>query len=297
MTSANATPLPEFSEHRVPREGGGALYVRDFPGEAPAFVLLHGFPDNARIYDRIIPLLVAEGRRVVTLDFLGFGRSDKPGNVVYSFPQQLGDLEAVVEALKLEKIVAVGHDAGGPTAINFALKHPGRAAGVALLNVFYGASPGLRVPELIELFSTKTLSALHLHFLGSPTQFGWLLDFQRDLLQQGLSEEQKAIYQSFLAPIIEENFTQQPNAGLAFAHMTSQLQDEVAANEARIVSLRRSDVPFLLIWGGADPYLHRGVGEHLRAQVKHGALHVLDAGHWPQIDAAEDVARLLLKQA
>jgi pimeloyl-ACP methyl ester carboxylesterase len=296
MESLDATLLPAFIEHRVPRLGG-ALYVRDFPGKAPAYVLLHGFPDEGRIYDRIIPRLVAEGRRVVTIDFLGFGRSDKPADAVYSFPQQVGDVEAVVETLKLDRIVAVGHDAGGPAAINFALKHPAQTAGVVLLNVFYGASPGLRVPELIELFSTKTLSALQCHFLTSPAEFGWLLNFQRDLLQEGLNADQKAIYQSFLAPLIDENFRQQPSAAPAFAQMTSQLQDEVAANEARLVSLRRSDAPFLLIWGGLDPYLHPGVGEHLRSQVKNGILHVLAAGHWPQIDAANDVARLMLAHA
>jgi len=48
------------------------------------------------------------------------------------------------------------------------------------------------VPELIELFSTRTLSALHLHFLMSPAQLGWRLDFQRDLLQPGLSDAQRA---------------------------------------------------------------------------------------------------------
>lgn len=171
MDSPDVARLPEFVEHRVPRESG-ALYVRDFPGKAPAYVLLHGFPDNARIYDRVIPLLVAEGRRVVTIDFLGFGRSDKPANAVYSFPQQVGDVKAVAEALKLDRFVTVGHDAGGPAAINFALKHPAKTAGVVLLNAFYGASPGLRVPELIELSSTKTLSALQRHFLTSPAEFG-----------------------------------------------------------------------------------------------------------------------------
>jgi pimeloyl-ACP methyl ester carboxylesterase len=296
MTSTQHTDLPEFTEHRVQRDGG-AIYVRDFSGSGPAFVLLHGFPDNSHIYDRVIPKLVSAGRRVVSIDFLGFGHSDKPANAAYSFPQQLGDLEAVVEALNLDSIVTVGHDAGGPTAVNFALRHPDRTAGVVLMNVFYGASPGLRVPELIELFSTKTLAALHRHFLTSPAQFGWLIDFQRGLLQEGLAPKQKAIYQSFLAPLIEENFTQQPSAGLAFAHMTSQLNEEIAANEARLVSLRRSDVPFLLIWGGADPYLHRGVGEHLHSQVKSGVLHVLDAGHWPQIDAPDEVAHLMLAAA
>ena len=77
MTEAQSVDLPTFIEHRVPH-GGGSLYVRDFAGEGPAFVLLHGFPDNLHIYDDLVPHLVAAGRRTVAFDFLGFGASDKP---------------------------------------------------------------------------------------------------------------------------------------------------------------------------------------------------------------------------
>ena len=157
------------------------------------------------------------------------------------------------------KTAAVGHDAGGPAAVNFALKHPERTAAVTLMNAFYGVAPGLRVPELIALFSNKELKALHLHFLASPQQFAWLLDFQRNQLQAGLTETQKIRYFEFLGPIIDNNFRQQPGAGPAFAQMTSQLTDEIAANTARLVEFRRSDVPLLLVWGKADPYLHLSV--------------------------------------
>ncbi|MFP4893414.1 hypothetical protein [Paraburkholderia sp. EG304] len=44
-----------------------------------------------------------------------------------------------------------------------------------------GFHGGLRVPELIELFSNRELRALALHFLQSPQQFAWLIDFQRNL--------------------------------------------------------------------------------------------------------------------
>jgi haloalkane dehalogenase len=209
------------------------------------------------------------------------------------FPQQLGDLEVVVEALNLGRIIPVGHDAGGPTAVNFALKHPDRTAGVILMNAFYGDAPGLLVPEFFELFSNKRLKALHAHFLASPQQFAWLLGFQRDRMQLGLTEAQKARYAEFLGPIIDGNFRQQPSAGPAFAQMTYQLTDEVAANTARLVEFRRSDVPLLLIWGKSDPYLHVTVAEYMRSQAQNAALHVLYAGHWPQIDEPENVARIM----
>jgi haloalkane dehalogenase len=63
----------------------------------------------------------------------------------------------------------------------------------------------------------------------------------------------------------------------------------------RLVELRRSSVPFRLIWGRNDPYLHVSTAEALRSQMRNGTLHALEAGHWPQIDAAAETARIMLK--
>jgi pimeloyl-ACP methyl ester carboxylesterase len=72
------------------------------------------------------------------------------------------------------------------------------------------------------------------------------------------------------------------------------LTDEVAANTARLLEFRRSAVPLLLIWGKFDPYLHVSVADYMRSQARNAALHVLEAGHWPQIDASSEVARIML---
>jgi haloalkane dehalogenase len=65
----------DYQESWVQR-GQHRIYVRDYPGEAPPVVLLHGFPDNLHLYDRLVPELA--GRRLVSFDFLGWGASDKP---------------------------------------------------------------------------------------------------------------------------------------------------------------------------------------------------------------------------
>ena len=278
------------SFHRAP---GGARWRKSLcPGLSRQRA---GFCAPARISGQLVhlPHLAGAGRRTIAFDFLGFGASDKPEGAVYTFEQQLGDLEAVAKALELEKIIPVGHDAGGPAAVNFALRHPTRAAGICLMNAFYDESPGLRVPEFIELFANKNLKALTRHFLASPEQFAWLLNFQRGQWRF-ITDTHKARYKEFLVPIVDKNFAQRPSSGPAFAQMTYQLFDEVAANTARLPDFRRSDLPLLLIWGKADPYLHVSVAEHLKSQAKNAAIHVLGAGHWPQIDEAADTARIML---
>ncbi len=56
-----------YTEHLVER-GPYHIYAREYPGEEPAIVLMHGFPDTMHLYDRLLPWLITS-RRVVTFDF------------------------------------------------------------------------------------------------------------------------------------------------------------------------------------------------------------------------------------
>src|SRR5260370_8202763 len=141
-----------YTEHMIER-GPYHLYAREYPGEEPAIVLMHGFPDNMHLYDRLLPWL-SPSRRVVTFDFLGWGASEKPAGYHYTAANQVGDVDAVIEQLHLQQVVLVAHDASGPPAIDWALGHADRVAALVLLNTYYGAMPTLRAPEAIWLFST-----------------------------------------------------------------------------------------------------------------------------------------------
>ena len=146
-----------YSEHLVSYQGSN-ISVRHYAGTGPAFVLMHGFPDNLHIYDRLIPALA--GRQVITFDFLGWGASDKPTDYPYTSKQQEGELHAVLDALQIEQVVPVAHDASGPVGINWALDHPQRVSSLVLLNTYYGQAPTLRFPEFISLFADPAYAAL-----------------------------------------------------------------------------------------------------------------------------------------
>jgi haloalkane dehalogenase len=62
------------------------IYVRDHSGAEPAIILMHGFPDNVHLYDRLCPYL-SPPRRVVLFDFLGWGSSDKPSSSSRTTPR------------------------------------------------------------------------------------------------------------------------------------------------------------------------------------------------------------------
>jgi haloalkane dehalogenase len=240
--------------------------------------------------------LVAARRRVVAFDFLGFGASDKPAGASYGFMQQRADLQAIVEGLRLEKIVPVGHDAGGPAAINFAIDHLDRVASLCILNTFYGAAPTIRLPELIQLFATPSLKALTDEILEIPEQLAWVLRFQQKKFLKTLPEEQREAFESILAPIINNNFNfgRHAGSGPAFAQMTAQVFEEVTRNTQRLPELEALEVPTKVIWGEADLDLNTGVAKDLVSHLKHASLLVLSAGHWPQIDMPEQVAKEML---
>jgi pimeloyl-ACP methyl ester carboxylesterase len=282
-----------FIEHYVPCKQG-RVYARDYKGAGPAFVLMHGFPDNLHIWDDLVPYLVASGRRVVTFDFLGFGGSDKPGDAAYSFEQQLGDLEAVVQGLGLGKIVPVAHDSSGIASINYALAHPAGVDSVIMLNSAYAEDSTVLWPEMITLFASKSLHALAMAIAQSPEQFGWLLTWQQQKFRDALPDAQKPHFNAFLGPLISENFIAQPSAGPAFVQMAAQFFDAHTQNAKRLPELKALDVPVKLIWGQYDPYITVAVAERRQSQLKHASLTVVPAGHWLQVDEPEQVAKAML---
>jgi len=284
---------PAFVEHRIP-SGEGKVYARHYAASGPAFVLMHGFPDNLHIWDDLVPFLVACGRRVVTFDFLGFGASDKPAGVAYSFRQQLGDLKAVVDGLGLGTIIPVAHDSSGMAALNYALAHPEGVSSVIMLNSAYSEDDTVLWPEMITLFATRSMQSLAMAIAQSHEQFGWLLKWQQKKFLDPMPEAQKPHFASIIGPLISANFLAQPGAGPAFVQLAAEFFDEHARNAQNLAALKRLAVPVKLIWGQHDPYITVAVAERRRAQLKNASLTIISAGHWLQVDEPAQVAKAML---
>jgi pimeloyl-ACP methyl ester carboxylesterase len=233
----------------------------------------------------------------VAFDFLGYGGSDKPTDYPYTAANLEGDLEPVVDALALDSIIPVAHDASGPTAINWALAHADQVAALALLNTYYSASPSLRVPEFVSLFADPAYAKLAAVFADEPAQFGWLLDFQgRQFRRDAPPPLSQRAYEA-LDPVIQGQFAAQPSVLPAFVQLTRELHASIDANTQRAPQLAGFPAPVGLVWGAGDPYMNRGVAEHLQSLFAAAEVRLLAAGHWPQIDAPDQVAKALLALA
>lgn len=120
---------------RIPLSTGVTLNVatagRD---DAPAVILLHGFPESHRTWRSIAPLLEDEFRLVMP-DQRGFAGSDRPQEVeAYQADKLIDDIFALAEALGIERFALVGHDWGGAISWPAALRRDPRLTRLAIVN-------------------------------------------------------------------------------------------------------------------------------------------------------------------
>jgi non-heme chloroperoxidase len=97
---------------KVGQENTGSieLYYEDH-GSGQPVVLIHGYPLSGRAWDRQVPMLLDDGRRVITYDRRGFGRSSQTA-AGYDYDTFAGDLHVLLESLDLHDVILVGHSMG-----------------------------------------------------------------------------------------------------------------------------------------------------------------------------------------
>jgi pimeloyl-ACP methyl ester carboxylesterase len=215
----------ERNQHRI--------CVREHPGEEPTIILMHGFPDNLHLYDRLIPYL-SPPRRVIAFDFIGWGASDKPPGYPYTASNQVGDLDAVITQLRLQQVMLVAHDASGPPAIDWALVQSERVAGLVLLNAYYCAMPTLRRPEAIWLFSTPVVRNV-----ARPVSqlFGhWI--FRRMYQWQVGRFIRDAEVRNKFVPLLYQQFDTTPSARSAFFRLNEDLLLTIRSRTKMLPKLR-----------------------------------------------------------
>jgi non-heme chloroperoxidase len=97
---------------KVGQENSGPieLYYEDHGSGLPV-VLIHGYPLSSRAWEKQVPVLLDDGRRVITYDRRGFGKSSQP-TTGYDYDTFASDLRILMETLDLHDAILVGHSMG-----------------------------------------------------------------------------------------------------------------------------------------------------------------------------------------
>lgn len=121
---------------------GLKLHYLDWNGAASGttIVLLHGFMGHAHVWDDLA-LALASRQRVLALDQRGHGDSDWSDGAHYSIEQHFADLCVFIDALKIEKLILLGHSMGGRNALFYAACRPENVERLILVDTRLESSP------------------------------------------------------------------------------------------------------------------------------------------------------------
>ena len=118
----------------VTLSNGQEIHLRDEgPKGAPAIILLHGSNSSLHTWDKWSAAL-SQDYRVIRYDQIGHGLTGPAVDGDYSRDAYVSGVKAIADHLELETFVLAGNSMGGWVTAAFALEHPDRLAGMALLN-------------------------------------------------------------------------------------------------------------------------------------------------------------------
>jgi pimeloyl-ACP methyl ester carboxylesterase len=263
--------------------GDGVTLAVLAEGEGRPVLLLHGFPDSARLWRRQVPALVGAGMRVVAPDLRGFGESDKPGNVGdYALSHSVADVIAVLDHLGIERTHVVGHDWGAGVAWLLAAFDPARVDRLVAMSVGHPNARRRRSMEQRE----KAWYQLLFQFPGVAEELLMRNDWElfRDWLRGDGDLER------YVADLSRPGAL---TAGLNWyrANLAPRRELEPARPVPAVAA------PTLGLWSSGDNYLTEDgmlrSADHVSGPWRYERIE--GASHWMQLDAPEKVNELLLE--
>ncbi|KJS26941.1 MAG: haloalkane dehalogenase [Hyphomonadaceae bacterium BRH_c29] len=136
---------PHYVDDLPGYEGLRVHYVDEGPQNAVrTYLCLHGQPDWAYLYRKMIPVFLDSGARVIAPDWLGFGRSDKPvADDVYTFHFHRNMMMELIKRLDLQQVTLVCQDWGGLLGLTIPPDMPERFERLIVMNttIATGESP------------------------------------------------------------------------------------------------------------------------------------------------------------
>ena len=194
----------------VPVEEGIKLEVLDWGGTGRPLVLLAGLGNDANIFGKLAPKL-ASTYHVYGITRRGFGTSSDPEPTAGNYTaDRLGDdVLAVIDALKLERPVVVGHSIAGEELSSVGSRYPEKVAGLIYLDAAYGYAFYDREHGEVDIDGNATLRKLTRLLAEAPSQEGRRLT--KELLQTDLPQLVKSLGQ------LQQQLDAIPDADLAAA--------------------------------------------------------------------------------
>ncbi len=268
--------MPEVSDHDSQLDGL-PVFWREAPapeGVTGAPVLyLHGVPESS---DTWLEFLERTGG--VAPDLPGFGRSGKPGSLLYTIAEYEDFIERFLSQRELERVSLVVHD-WGAVGLAFAQRHPERIERLVIINAV-PFLPGYRWHRIARIWRTPLLGELAMGTVSPRT-----LRF----LSQEINATPGPMPEAWQRSVLD-HFDQGTQRAILRLYRSSPPEVLVRTGEG----LGLLEVPALVVWGMRDAYLPAHFGQdYAEALPDAELLELADAGHVPWLDRREALERVV----
>ena len=320
--------LPDwpYAPQYIEIDGLRQAYVDVGPADADETVLLlHGQPSWSYLYRKMIPVLEGAGHRVIAMDHLGMGRSDKPIDPdYYTYQIHVYRLDTLIQELELDEtqLTIFVQDWGSLIGLQVVGTHPEWFDRVVVSNGFLPTFEEGSIPFELPQIPLVTRQLFYRNITTIPEHqpdyyddqgnlledngdfFGIWIDYARNdkrfqasqileaMTYFDLSEEELAAYD---APFPSRVFMGGPRA---FPGLANQLP---GVTDSAWESLGKFDKPFLTIWGGNDPgnlgrpEVQQALIDHIPGTEGWDHVRLPEASHFLQDDQGEEIGRRIVE--
>jgi pimeloyl-ACP methyl ester carboxylesterase len=274
--------------HRFATVDGHRLFFREAGHpDAPALVLLHGFPTSLYMFRHLIPVL-ADRHHVIAPDHLGFGLSDAPNveEFDYTFDALTGLTAGLLRALGVERYAMYVQDYGAPIGWRLALGDPAAITAIISQNGNgYDAGFVESFWKVVWDYQTEQTAQTE----GAVRQF-LTLDATRWQYVTGVADETLVDPESW-----HHDYALISRPGNDEVQL--KLLRDYATNAPLYPRLheyfRTSRVPLLAVWGGGDEIFGPAGAEAFAEDLPNAEIRVVDDGHFLLESALEEVTSLI----
>ncbi len=275
--------------HRIAKVNDLDIFYREAgPKDAPAVLLLHGFPTSSQMFRNLIPAL-ADKYRVIAPDYPGFGHSSMPprDKFEYTFDNLANVIEQFTETVGLKKYTLYVQDYGAPVGYRLAVKHPERVTAIVVQN-------GNAYDEGLDNDFWKPIKA----YWKEPTS-----KEKRDALRGFLKYD--ATKWQYTHGVKEPELVSPDGPAHDQFLLDRKGNDEIqldlflsyGSNPKEYPKwqeyFRKHQPPVLIAWGKHDQIFPAAGAEPYKRDLKAVEYHLLDAGHFALETHGDEIAKLM----
>jgi len=253
------------------------------PKDAPALLLLHGFPSAGHMFRDLIPQL-SDRFRVIAPDLPGFGQSDMPdrGTFTYTFDNVARVIDRFTEAVGLGRFAIYVFDYGAPTGFRLATWHPERVTALISQNgnaYAEGLSDGWKPIRAYWEDPSRTNRDALRAFLAPETtvwQYTHGVPDATTVSPDGYS--------------LDNFYLSRPGADEVQLDLFGDYKSNVALYPAFQAYFRTHKPPFLAVWGRNDPFFLPAGAEAFTRDIPDAVVRFFETGHFALEKHASEIA-------